>query len=240
MRDARVAELAGRQFNRISRGQLAELGLSEEAIQHRLATGRLVSMEQGVFAIAPALEHDDWGRWMGATLTAPGSVLSNISATAAWELLSPERRFETVTRPGSGGPRRHGGIRVYRSLTLEGERTELRGIPITTVPRTLLDLSRHVSDRALARALREAVRLHLKSLAPGGAPRGPDQGGSAAPRQRGGALPGPAARARAERRGDSRHRDPRRGWTSAPASERPDRGRGSRPELAGAAPHPRD
>ena len=176
MRDARVAELAGRQFNRISRGQLAELGLSEEAIQHRLATGRLVSMEQAVFAIAPALEHDDWGRWMGATLTAPGSVLSNISATAAWELLSPERRVETVTRPGSGGPRRHGGIRVYRSLTLEGECTELRGIPITTVPRTLLDLSRHVSDRALARALREAVRLHLKSLAPLGDALGRFQG----------------------------------------------------------------
>jgi Protein of unknown function (DUF559) len=39
-----------------------------------------------------------------------------------------------------------------------------RGIPITPVPRTLLDLARVVSDRALARAVREAVRLELTTL----------------------------------------------------------------------------
>ncbi len=33
MKDDRAAELAGQQFNRVSRGQLAELGLSEEAIK---------------------------------------------------------------------------------------------------------------------------------------------------------------------------------------------------------------
>lgn len=70
MRDARVAELAGRQFNRVSRLQLVEVGLSERAIAHRVGTGRLVPVEQGVFAIAPVLEHDDWGKRMGATLSA--------------------------------------------------------------------------------------------------------------------------------------------------------------------------
>jgi hypothetical protein len=76
MWDVRVLELAGRQFNRVSRQQLLALGMSEDAIVHRLGTGALVAVEQGVFAIAPVLEHDDWGRWMGASLTAPDSVLS--------------------------------------------------------------------------------------------------------------------------------------------------------------------
>jgi hypothetical protein len=40
----------------------------------------------------------------------------------------------------------------------------LHGIPITTVPRTLLDLAPRVRERALARAVREAVRLELTSL----------------------------------------------------------------------------
>jgi hypothetical protein len=122
-----------------------------------------VAVEQGVFAIAPALK-DDWGRWMAATLTAPGSVLSHMSAAVAWGLLEAPRRVECVTRPGSGGPRRHGGVLAFRSSTLEGDVTTRRGIPVTSVLRTLLDLTRAVGDRPLARAVREAVRLELTTL----------------------------------------------------------------------------
>jgi hypothetical protein len=161
VRDVQVVELAGAQFNRVSRQQLGELGLGERAIAHRLATGRLVIVEEGVFAMAPVLEGDEWGRWMGATLTAEGSVLSHASAAAAWGFWSLPREFEIITRPGNGGPRRHGGVLAFRSATLDGDCEVLRGIPITSVARTLLDLAAHVSDRALARALREAVRLHL-------------------------------------------------------------------------------
>jgi hypothetical protein len=164
MRDARVAELAGRQFNRISRAQLTDVGLSEDAVKHRVAVGRLVLVEQAVFAVAPVLEHDDWGGWMGATLTAPGSVLSHASAAAARGFWSLDRPYEIVTRPGNGGPRRHGGLVVHRSSTLDGDCELVRGIPITSVPRTLLDLAANVSRPALARALREAVRLELITL----------------------------------------------------------------------------
>ena len=165
MKDARLAELAGRQYNRVSRRQLRELGLSDAAIAHRLANRRLVSVEEGVFAIAPVLDHDERGKWMGATLTAPATVLSNASAAAAWGIWLRPRQFETVTRPGSGGPRRHGSILVYRSSTLEGDCTTLRGIPITSVERTLLDLARWMGERALARTLREALRLRLTAMA---------------------------------------------------------------------------
>jgi hypothetical protein len=94
MRDARVAQLAGRQFNRVSRDQLAALGLSNSAIAHRVAAGRLVTVEEGVFAVAPVLEHDEWGRWMAATLTAPGSVLSHASAASAWGFWGLPRSLE--------------------------------------------------------------------------------------------------------------------------------------------------
>jgi hypothetical protein len=164
MRDAQLVELAGRQFNRVARQQLLELGFSDSVIGHRVATGRLVAVHEGVFAVAPVLEHDEWGCWMGATLTAPDTALSEASAAAAWGFRSLPRRFESVTRPGNGGPRRHGDLIVFRSTTLERERTVLRGIPITTVPRTLLDLARSVSTRDLARSVREAVRLDLVTL----------------------------------------------------------------------------
>ena len=165
MRDARVAQLAGMQFNRIARTQLYALGLSDTAIAHRVAQGRMVAVERGVLAVAPVLAHDDWGRWMGATLTAPGSLLSATSAAAARGFWSSQRDFETITRPGQGGPRRTGGVLVFRSTTLDGDRDLHRGIPMTSVPRTLLDLAGHATDRALARAVREAVRLELTSVA---------------------------------------------------------------------------
>ena len=53
---------------------------------------------------------------------------------------------------------------VHRSETLDGDVTRLNGVPITTVPRTLLDIAGAVSDQALARAVREAVRLEHVTL----------------------------------------------------------------------------
>src|SRR3954469_9873431 len=110
MWDVRVADLAARQHNRFSRGQLEALGMGDGHIHHRLAEGRWILVEQGVFAVAPVLD-DPWGRWMGATLTAPDSVLSRQSAVVAYGWAEPLRPYETVTRPGSGGPRRFGGVR---------------------------------------------------------------------------------------------------------------------------------
>lgn len=163
MRDVHAIRLAGSQFNRISREQLATLDICRKAVEHRIAAGRLVIVEQGVFAFAPVLPYDDWGRWMGATLTGPGSVLSHASAAAAWGFWSLPREFESVTRPGSGGPRRHGGVFVFYSARLDGDHTALRGVPITRPARTVLDLAAHVSERALARLVREAIRLRITS-----------------------------------------------------------------------------
>ena len=164
MWDVRVATLAGKQFNRVSRRQLVGLGLSHDTIDYRLQTGQLVIVEEGVLAVAPVLDHDEWGRWMAATLTARGSVLSHTSAAAAYGIWSLPREFEIVTRPGNGGPRRHGGVLAHRSSTLDGDCAVLRGIPITSVSRTLLDLAGQIGDRALARAVREAIRLQLSTL----------------------------------------------------------------------------
>ena len=163
MRDVEIAHLAGTQFNRVSRRQLRDLGLDEQAIDRRVRAGRLEIVEEGVFAVPP-VPKDDWGLWMGATLTQPNTYLSRISVLAANGIWDFKRPYETVTRPGNGGPRRHGGLRVYRSLTLEGDCTELNGVPVTTVPRALVDTASGLSERALARAVRVAVRLERVTL----------------------------------------------------------------------------
>lgn len=40
----------------------------------------------------------------------------------------------------------------------------MRGVPITTPARTMLDLAAHISERSLARLLRDTVRLRLASV----------------------------------------------------------------------------
>ena len=164
MWDAQVADLAGGQYNRVSRDQLRDLGVSADWIAHRVATGRLVIVGEGVLAIAPVMDYDDWGKWMGATLTAPGTRLSLGWAGFAWGFWYRPNGLITVTRPGSGGPRRMSGVIAYRSTTVAAESTELQGVPITTVSRTLFDLARSASDAALARGLREAIRLEHTTL----------------------------------------------------------------------------
>jgi hypothetical protein len=108
-----------------------------------------------------------------------------------------------VVRPGSGGPRRHEGLLVHRSTTLEGNTTELNGVPITTIERTLLDISTLVSEKALRRAVRVAVRERLTSLVAigdaigrAGAPRGSKRVAAALARYAG--LPIERARSGAE------------------------------------------
>lgn len=162
--DQQAASVAGEQFNRISRDQLIEVGLNASAIDWRVGVGRLVLVDHCVYAMPPVLENDPWGRWMGATLTHPYNSLSHISSAVARELLSWEGPLTTVTRPGSGGTRRQGDLLIHRSESLEGDLTTLRGIPITTVERTLVDLAPTISDRAMARAVREAVRLEQTTL----------------------------------------------------------------------------
>lgn len=164
MTDVRLARLAGRQRNRIALRQLHALGFTDRAIAQRLKRGRLVRRRDGVFAVAPVLDDPD-GYRMELTLTAPETSLCRVTGACAWGVLSREPPLPSVVRPGSGGPRTLDGMRVYRSTTLAAETTTVRGIPVTTIERTLLDLATAVGDRALARAVRESVRLELTDLA---------------------------------------------------------------------------
>jgi hypothetical protein len=74
--------LAERQHGVVTRRQLLALGFSSDAIQHRIATGRLHAVWRGVYAIGrPHLTLH--GRWMAAVLSSgPDAALSHDSAAA--------------------------------------------------------------------------------------------------------------------------------------------------------------
>ncbi len=149
--------MARRHDGLLTWGGLRSAGMTDAQVRH--AVGALRRLHDGVFLTGHGRVTDHQRR-LGATLTAPHSVLSQASAGALHGFRPPTgRAFEVVTRPGSGGPRRFGSLLVCRSVTLPGEVVLRDGIPVTSPTRTLVDLSAHLSARQRAKAAREGIRL---------------------------------------------------------------------------------
>jgi hypothetical protein len=158
--DVHVRELAAGQFDVVATWQLRAAGLTRRMIENHIQQEGWRVVHAGVYALtnAPLTRQQ---RWIAATLTTPNSVLSHASAGACWGIRAFEAKFETITRPGSGGPRRIGNLLVCRSRRLDEDITRHRGIRITTAARTVIDLASHLHERATARAFREALRLKV-------------------------------------------------------------------------------
>jgi predicted transcriptional regulator of viral defense system len=159
--DVELARLAARQHGVVTGDQLRVAGLADSAISYRLRIGRLHRVQHRVYAVGHATLSLA-GRNLAAVLSVgDGGVLSHASAAAMWDLLEdrPGPVHVTVARQLRSRP----GIRIHSVRHLAPrDRTYRSAIPITTVARTLLDLTDHASEHALRRAVREAqVRRYV-------------------------------------------------------------------------------
>lgn len=143
----------------VSTAELLALGLTKAAIRHRVRCGHLHRVHRGVYAVGRA-ELTREGRWRAAVLAAgPGAALCDLPAALHWELLERGDERPHVVVRGSGGRRRRPGCTVHVSPGL-GARdvVEWRGVPVTTVARTLVDLARTRDEALLKAAVRGAER----------------------------------------------------------------------------------
>jgi very-short-patch-repair endonuclease len=145
----------------VSIGQLAALGLSRRAIQHRVARGRLHRVMRGVYAVGrPELTRH--GHWMAAVLgCGPAAVLSHASAADLWGIRPQKSPTVEITRIAAN-PCRLPRVRVHRRPGLEpGQFAVREGIPVTAPIRTVVDLACVIGPAALERAVNDADRLDL-------------------------------------------------------------------------------
>jgi len=103
-------------------------------------------------------------RWMAAVLAhGPQAVLSHRSAGQLWGLYPRSRIAPEVTAPRAKRTRR--GIVGHRALLPPDETERVRGIPVTSVPRTMFDLAGMLREREVERAWNEmevrSYRLRL-------------------------------------------------------------------------------
>jgi Transcriptional regulator, AbiEi antitoxin len=157
---AKVAEIADRQYGRVTRADLIGAGMDRMRIQRWLADGRLRRVHRGVYAVghaAPSLRGD----YMAAVLAAGnGALLSHRALGYMLRVLRSRPPLPEVTVPTSAH-RRRPGIVIHRVEELHHFDTDTwHGIPITTVPRLLLDLSPRLRAEDLKRACHEAWVHH--------------------------------------------------------------------------------
>jgi very-short-patch-repair endonuclease len=148
----RVARLADRQFGRVSTAQLQGADVSRAVIGRWVGDGYLHWVLPRVYAVghrAPSTEGD-----LAAALlyAGPGAMLSHATAAWWWGLIDEQprtvavstlRRCKSLTRIRVHCRRRH-------------ERIWHKGLPVTSVPQTLLDYASVCTLRRLRRALAEA------------------------------------------------------------------------------------
>lgn len=152
--DLLIAEVAGRQHGVVARAQLSALGLGRRAIDYRLEIGRLHLLYRGVYAVGHRVLSFE-GRWMAAVLAGGDrAALSHRSAAALWGIRPSASARVEITVPSSRRSKR--GIEQHSSVIARDEMTTVRGIRVTTVARTLVDLAAVLDAHQLKRAAHEA------------------------------------------------------------------------------------
>ncbi|MGI9019387.1 MAG: type IV toxin-antitoxin system AbiEi family antitoxin domain-containing protein [Solirubrobacterales bacterium] len=158
---ALIWALVDAQHGVVARWQLAELGLSLEAVRHRVHKGRLHRVYPGVYAVGrPQLARE--GRWFAAVLACGrGALLSHASAGALWRLTERGSGLLHVS-VGMGDRHRPAGVVVHqRRESVFADATHCQGIPVTSPLRTLLDCGLGAGPVELERMVNRADEREL-------------------------------------------------------------------------------
>jgi len=157
---ATLARIAAAQRGRITTGQLLGAGVDRHRIKRWVADGRLRREHVGVYTLG----HPDpspQGTYMSAVLAAgSGAHVSHGACAHLLVIVRGRPPRPEVTVPTTAH-RTRPGIVIHRVRALHPlDTANLDGIPITTVPRVLLDLAPTTEPGELARACHEAWVRH--------------------------------------------------------------------------------
>ncbi len=157
----KLYQIAEAQAGYFTTAQAVAAGVDRPRLSRFAAAGRLQRLRRGVYRLShfPRSRHEDlFIAWLE---TGPDSVISHDSALALYDLsdILPTAIHVTVPRTAS---RRRSGLRLHTNRISHEEITSYEGLPVTTVPRTIADVtSSGLSDELVAQAVREAVAQGL-------------------------------------------------------------------------------
>jgi very-short-patch-repair endonuclease len=166
MSDSRIAAIARAQLGLITREQVVrDLGISSHTLRDWVEVRRLEPVRRGVYRVAGA--PPDWRQsLLGAVLAAgPSAHVSFRSAACLFGFEGFDEGRIEITRFGRR-PSAIDGVVVHESAVFGPDHVHRLGpVPVTSVARTLCDLTAVVRPWAVERAVDEGLRRGLVSLA---------------------------------------------------------------------------
>ena len=149
-----LADLASPAQGIVDRQQLLAAGVSSQQIQDRIRRGALIPEFPGVYRVGHAAPSTDAHFLAAVRAGGPDAYLCGLAAAhTEWLVKGDAPTPEVLTRT----ERRIKGVLPHRYRSLDPrDVTVVRAIPITTVPRTLVDIAAVLAADALARACHEA------------------------------------------------------------------------------------
>jgi very-short-patch-repair endonuclease len=153
-----LAELATSEKGLVTRRALLAEGLTDDEIRWRLSIGALLLEHRGVYRVGHRAPNTDATYLAAVRACGERALLYGPAAAYLWRVLKGRPPRPEVIAPTE---RRVAGVITHRSRRLHQVDAALcRGIPVTSVPRTIVDMAGRLSLDDLARLCHEAGVLH--------------------------------------------------------------------------------
>ena len=159
--DELCSAIAEKQFGLIAREQGVRTGMSAAGIARRLATRRWLQALPGVYRLAGS--PTSWEQSLKAATLWGGDkcVVSHETAASLHGLSVFGGRRVHLQSPRQ---LRHANIAAHRTRFSDFRPVVVKGIPATSVTRTLIDLSASLPTKSLEQLLDEAIRRGMTDL----------------------------------------------------------------------------
>lgn len=150
-----LTKLAERQHGVVSLKQLEAMGYTRSDAYRRVRAGSLQRTLPGVYRIAGAVPTAEQRAVAAVLWAGNGAVVSHSTAGALWGLLPrADLVHVTTARPLTSPPR---SVRAHAAVVPARDRGKLRGVPVTGVARTLLDVAATRPEARLLPLVESAV-----------------------------------------------------------------------------------
>jgi predicted transcriptional regulator of viral defense system/very-short-patch-repair endonuclease len=155
--DEVIGRLARHSHGVVTRAELLRAGVTPAQIRRRVQRGSLIAVHRGVYRVGHLAPNREAHYMAAVRACGDQAVLCGRAAAHLWKLVKGPPPQPEVRAPGK---RQVSGLITHRSVTTHSDATRWRGIPLTNVPRTLVDLASSLPAPALARACHEAGVLY--------------------------------------------------------------------------------